>query len=595
MKIRSKINSSDKWDTSDLYNTDSQWEKDFKIFKKNISNYSNFKNKLNSVISIKKCIDFHMNHSRGLEKLFTYSHLKSDENKTHSHYQAMLQTITTMLVNSSKESSFIVPELMSLQNTFVKSLMSDSRLNHYNFYLEQIFRLKKHILSDKEESILAASSEIAHSSNEVFSMLDNADVIFEKTKDPNGNIIEITHGNFNNLLQNRNREFRQKIFKKYYKKYMNHKYTYSSLLSNSVKKDYFYSKIRGYKSTIEKVLHEDNIPIGVYDNLISTVNKNFEPLYKYFQIRKKILEINNLHIYDCFVPLVQDLDWDMNFNDASSIILKSLELLGTEYCDIVKKGLTIDGWVDKYENVGKRSGAYSSGCHDSKPYILMNYVSSDINSVYTLIHELGHSLHSYYSRKYKSYTYSDYTIFVAEVASTFNEACLTKYLMSQAKDDKMKIYLISREIDNIRGTLYRQTMFAEFEKQIHGKVVKDEPITLELIKNIYHSLLEKYFHNSLILDSELDYECLRIPHFYSSFYVYKYATGISCAYYLFDKISKGDKVALKNYINFLKSGGSKYSVDLLKNAGVDITVPTPIQNTLNKFSLLVDSLDELTK
>ena len=536
-----------------------------------------------------------MDHSRGLEKLFTYSHLKSDENKTNSHYQAMLQTITTMFVNSSKESSFIVPELMSLKNSFIKSLMSDSRLNHYNFYLEQIFRLKKYILSDKEESILAASSEIARSSNEVFSMLDNADVIFEKIKDPNGNIIEITHGNFNNLLQNHNRKFRQKIFKKYYIKYLNHKYTYSSLLSNNVKKDYFYSKTRGYKSTIEKVLHEDNIPIAVYDNLINTVNKNFEPLYKYFQIRKKILEIDDLHIYDCFVPLVQDLDWNMNFNDASSLILKSLKLLGIEYCDIVKQGLTIDGWVDKYENTGKRSGAYSSGCHDSKPYILMNYVSSDINSVYTLIHELGHSLHSYYSRKYQPYTYSDYTIFVAEVASTFNEACLTKYLMSQAKDDKMKIYLISREIDNIRGTLYRQTMFAEFEKQIHGKVVKDEPITLELIKNIYHSLLKKYFHNSFILDSELDYECLRIPHFYSSFYVYKYATGISCAYYLFDKISKGDEVALKNYINFLKSGGSKYSIDLLKNAGVDITVTTPIQNTLNKFSLLVDSLDELTK
>ena len=425
-------------------------------------------------------------------------------------------------------------------------------------------------------------------------MLDNADLKLGTVVDEHENEIIITQGNFQSLMQNYDRRIRKEAFETFYAAYADHQYTYSSLLASSIKKDIFYTREKKYASVREKAMFSENIPVEVYDNLVTTVHENLAPLHKYFALRKRILKLDELHIYDTSVPLVKDVHWHVGYNDSVAKILASLQLLGPGYTKVLQKGLTESRWVDRYESQGKRNGAYSSGCYDSNPFILMNYREDNINSMYTLAHEAGHSMHSFLSRRNQPYLYADYTIFVAEVASTFNEALLTKYLLSQDIDQSMKIYLVCREIDNLRGTLYRQTMFAEFEHLIYSAAENDQPMTLDAFKEIYRKLLEKYFGEETTLDDCLSLECFRIPHFYFSFYVYKYATGISAAYALADRVSEGGSAELNDYLNFLKGGGSKYPIDLLKGAGVDMTSPTPIRTALEKFSTLVDQLESLT-
>lgn len=356
----------------------------------------------------------------------------------------------------------------------------------------------------------------------------------------------------------------------------------------------FYARTRQFPSVREQALFSENIPVAVYDNLIDSVHSNLPALYKYFDLRKHLLKLDALHVYDCSVPLVKDIHWNMSYQEASEKITEALKPLGNDYTETVHKGLMDDRWVDRYENKGKRSGAYSSGCYDSNPFILMNYREDNINSLYTLAHEAGHSMHSYYSKKNQPYLYADYTIFVAEVASTFNEALITRYLLGQEIDRDMKIYLLCREIDNFRGTLYRQTMFAEFEHLIYKHAENGQPLTGEAFQNIYTDLLKLYFGDNVVLDDCLSLECFRIPHFYFSFYVYKYATGISAAYALADRVLQGGASELDAYLNFLKSGGSKFPIELLKGAGVDMTSPEPVNTALEKFSGLVDELETLT-
>jgi oligoendopeptidase F len=425
-------------------------------------------------------------------------------------------------------------------------------------------------------------------------MLDNADLQLGTIEGEDGETISLTHGNFQSLLQNYDRRVRQDTFHTYYKAYESHQYTYSTLLAGSIKKDLFYSRAKNFPSYRAKALFSENIPVEVYDNLIESVHENLGPLYKYFDLRKRLLKLDELHTYDCSVPLVGGIKWHMSFEQAVQEIRTALSPLGEEYVEQVTRGLTVDRWTDRYENKGKRSGAYSSGCYDSNPFILMNYREDNINSVYTLAHEAGHSMHSLYSRKNQDYLYSDYTIFVAEVASTFNEALLTRHFLGQDIDPDMRIYLVCREIDNFRGTLYRQTMFAEFEHQVYKAAEGSEPLTLESFKKIYSGLLERYFGPEVVLDDCLPLECFRIPHFYFSFYVYKYATGISAAYALADRVLSGGDAELNDYLGFLKSGGSKYPIDLLKSAGVDMLSPEPVRTALAKFSTLVDELEHLT-
>ena len=535
-----------------------------------------------------------MAFSRTLEKVHTFAHLRNDEDKTNDLHQGNYEKVTRLLTQYQQARSFINSEIMEIPEGTMQGFLEHPDLELYRLYLERQLRYRKHTLSKKEESLLAASLEIARAPQNAFGMLDNADLKLGTVKDEEGKEIAITQGNLQSLLQKQDRRVRKESFETFYKAYEDHKFTYSTLLSSSLKKDIFYAQARNYASVREMNLFYENIPVEVYDNLTQTVRNHLGSLYQYFDIRKRILGLDKLHAYDNSVSLVKDLQWNMPYDEGVDKICEALAPLGGEYVNTMREGLIDSRWVDRYENKGKRSGAYSSGCYDSNPFILMNYLDDNINSVYTLAHEAGHSMHSYFSNQNQPYIYADYTIFVAEVASTFNEALLTRYFLSQDINRDMRIYLICREIDNIRGTLIRQTMFAEFEHQIYKAAEAGQPMTVEAFQEIYKNLLETYFGEGVVLDPCLSLECFRIPHFYFGFYVYKYATGISAAYALANKVLDGGEKELNAYLNFLKSGGSKFPIDLLKGAGVDMSSPEPIETALEKFGELVGELRALT-
>ncbi len=592
---REDIPDESKWDLDGLYLQESLWHEDFKKLEADLSGYESFKGTLaSSAKNIKACLEFDIDISRRIEKLYTYAHLRNDENKTHSQNQSNFEKIVHLNTLAAQANSFIPSELTSISEDRMKLFLENAELSFYKIHLERILRYRKHTLSEKEEKLLASAAKIARTARDAFEMLDNADLKLGTVIDENENKIAITQGNLQSIMQNYDRRIRKEAFESFYSAYSDHQYTYASLLSSNIKKDIFYAREKNFASVREKALFSENIPIEVYDNLIAAVHENMAPLHKYFLLRKKILKLDQIHIYDMNVPLVKNIHWQVEYNDSVTKILDSLQLLGSDYTEELRKGLLKDRWVDRYESKGKRSGAYSSGCYDSNPFILMNYQEDNINSMYTLAHEAGHSMHSFLSKQQQPYLYADYTIFVAEVASTFNETLLTKYLFSQDIDKSMKIYLTCREIDNLRGTLYRQTMFAEFEHLIYAAAESDQPMTLDVFKEIYKKLLEIYFGKDTILDDCLSLECFRIPHFYFSFYVYKYATGISAAYALAEMVSKGGTTELNDYLNFLKGGGSKYPMDLLKGAGVDMTSSVPVRNVLEKFSSLVNQLEDLT-
>ncbi len=592
---REEVSDEAKWDLSGLYASGQMWQAEFSDLEKEAQAYANHQGKLGkSVDALKACIELDMNVSRKLERLYTFAHLRNDEDKTNTANQGNFEKIVRLYTQVSQHSSFIKSELMEIPADKMQAMLDSKDLAPYKYHIERILRFREHTLSEKEESLLAASQEMARAAREGFDMLDNADLKLGKVKDDKGEEIEITHGNFQSLMQNYDRRVRQETFATFYSAYQAHQYTYASLLASSIKKDMFYARTRRFPSVRGQALFSENIPENVYDSLIQSVHENLTPLYRYFAIRKRLLKLDELRVYDLSVPLVTDFHWRMTYNEAVDKIMDALQPLGEEYVRILKKGLIENRWVDRYENKGKRSGAYSSGCYDSHPFILMNYTEDNINSLYTLAHEAGHSMHSHYSRKNQPYLYADYTIFVAEVASTFNEALVTRHLLGQDIDKDMKVYLLCREIDNFRGTLYRQTMFAEFEHRIYEAAESGKPLTVESFKQLYADLLKRYFGDGVVLDEALSLECFRIPHFYFSFYVYKYATGISAAYALAQRVLEGGEVELADYLNFLKSGGSKYPIELLKDAGVDMTSPEPVRTALEKFSELVDQLEALT-
>ena len=594
--VRSEVSIESQWDLTGLYSLDDVWSTELAELEAEVEKYASFAGTLGeSALKLKACLEFDMKFSRQLEKLYTFAHLKNDEDKTSTLYQGNFEKVMMLVNEASRASSFIRSEIMSIPDEMMHEFLTDKELEFYRFHLEKILRYRAHTLSEKEEALLAASGEMGRGMRDVFDMLDNADLKLGEIEDEKGETVTLTHGSFQSIIQSYDRRVRRDAFNTYYKAYESHQYTYSTLLAGSIRKDLFYSRAKKFASYRAKALFSENIPVEVYDNLLESVHQNLDPLYKYFDLRKRLLNLDELHIYDCNVPLVKDMKWNMSFDKAVEEIKSALNPLGNEYVEQLGCGLSVDRWTDRYENKGKRSGAYSSGCYDSNPFILMNYREDNINSAYTLAHEAGHSMHSFYSRKNQPYLYSDYTIFVAEVASTFNEALLTRHFLSQDISPDMRVYLICREIDNFRGTLYRQTMFAEFEHQVYKAMEGNEPLTLESFKKIYRNLLERYFGSGVVLDDCLSLECFRIPHFYFSFYVYKYATGISAAYALADRVTSGGETELNDYLGFLKSGGAKYPIDLLKSAGVDMLSPEPVKTALAKFSALVDELEQLTQ
>jgi len=588
---RKDIPDDHKWDLAALFISDKDWEKLFDEIESQIDAYTDYKGRLKDSIDVlKEALEFHLSLTRKIERIYTYAHLKSDEDKSNQFYLGFHQRAMSLHSRASESSSFMTPEIQSIADDQMNSFLVDDSIAAYQFYLEKILRYKPHTRSETVEHVLAMSREMANAPSQVFGQLDNVDLNFGSLADESGREIELSHGNFSTFLISPNRDVRKKAFFQYYRAYEDHKHTLAATLAHSLKKDLFYSRVRNFDNCRAAALFGDNIPETVYDNLIKTVKSNLAPFFKYMDFRKQTLALSQLHFYDTYVPIVSDVTFDIPYEAAVELSIQAIRPLGEKYINILQEGL-LGGWVDRYENRGKRSGAYSSGCYDSAPYILLNYENQNINSVYTLLHEGGHSMHSFYANKHQPYVDHDYTIFVAEVASTFNENLLSRYLLEQYKNDPFKtVYILNREIDNIRATLFRQTMFAEFEKISHHTVETNAPLTLEVITDTYRDLLELYFGDTLVLDSELSLECLRIPHFYSAFYVYKYATGISAAIALADKVINEGQPARDAYLSFLKLGGSKFPLDALVDAGVDMRSPEPIQRAINYFSDLVDRL-----
>ncbi|MGB5748147.1 MAG: oligoendopeptidase F [Desulfobacterales bacterium] len=588
---RKEVPDEDKWVLIPLFESDEAWESLFSEIEKKLESYDDYRGRLKESVRVfKEAIEFHLGLTRKIERLYTFAHLKSDEDKSNQFYLGLHQRALNVYTRASEMASFMTPEIQSMSDEVVSRYLAEESLSEYKFYLEKILRFKPHTRSESEEQILAMSREIAGAPSQVFGQLDNVDLKFGTVADESGEKIELSHGNFTTFLINPRHDIRQKVFFQYYQAYQDHKHTLAATLAHSAKKDLFYSRARNFENCRIAALFSDNIPEAVYDNLIETVKNNLEPLFKYLTFRQTVLGLEELHFYDTYVPIIADVQFHMPYEEAVEVCARAMQPLGVEYTGILKDGL-LSGWVDRYENRGKRSGAYSSGCYDSPPYILLNYEENNINSLYTLAHEAGHSMHSYFSKKHQPYVDHEYTIFVAEVASTFNEDLLSRYLLELYKDDpKMKAYILNREIDNIRATLFRQTMFAEFEKIIHTIVEANDPLTLDVMTETYHQLLETYFGNTLVLDPELSLECLRIPHFYSAFYVYKYATGVSAAIALAAKVVNEGEPARQAYLDFLKLGGSKFPLEELMDAGVDMGSPEPIKLAMEHFGQLVNQL-----
>jgi oligoendopeptidase F len=582
-----------KWNLSALYESDQTWEAGFTAAEADLGAYDKFKGHLqDSVAVFKAAIEFHLLLTRRLERVYTYAQLKSDQDKSNQFYLGLHQRALNLFTRASERASFMTPEIQALADEVIGEYLADDSLQAYAFYLAKILRYKPHTRTESEEHLLAMTREIASGPSQVFGQLDNVDLNFGSISDDNGNEVELSHGNFSTFLINPSRDVRKKAFFQYYRAYQNHRNTLAATLAHSIKKDFFYTRARRFTNCRVSALFGDNVPEAVYDNLIQTVKCSLAPLFKYLEFRREVLGVDELHFYDTYVPIIGDVEFRMPYEEAVEVSIKALAPLGEDYGRILKKGL-LGGWVDRYENRGKRSGAYSSGCYDSPPYILLNYEQNNINSLYTLIHEAGHSMHSYFSREHQPFVDYDYTIFVAEVASTFNEDLLSRYLLELYQDNpKMRAYILNREIDNIRATLFRQTMFAEFEKITHTIVEANKPLTLDVICDEYRQLLEIYFGDALSLDPELSLECLRIPHFYSAFYVYKYATGVSAAIALADKVVREGHAARQAYLNFLTLGGSKFPLDELSDAGVDMGTPEPVARAIAHFSVLVDQLIE---
>jgi oligoendopeptidase F len=590
--LRSEISSEHQWDLTPLFETDQAWEKRFVEIAGQLDGYEKFKGHLlDSPERLAQGLAFHLQLSRALDNLYTYAHLKSDEDKTNSFYTGLQDRAMGMFTQISERASFIDPEIQSLDQARQREFLSSPKLKAYLFFLEKILRARPHTHDEAIEKILAMSLDVARAPSQIFSQLNNADLTFGVITNETGGQAELSHGNFVSFLMKPQREIRRQAFAQYYGTFETHKHSIAAALAHGVKKDVFYARARNFASCRSAALFSDNVPETVYDNLVATVKANTAPLFHYLDLRRRILNLDELHFYDTYVPLVSAVDFRLTYPQAVEIAVAALAPLGEEYTNILKQGL-LGGWVDRYENKGKRSGAYSSGSYDSPPYILLNFENDNINSLYTLIHEAGHSMHSHLSKTHQPYVDSQYTIFAAEVASIFNEVLLSHYLLDHYQsDESMTAYILNREIDNIRGTFFRQTMFAEFEALIHKDAEQQTPLTVDALTTTYHQLLETYFDNAMVIDPQLDLECLRIPHFYSAFYVYKYATGLAAAITLASRVLGGRSAERDAYLDFLKSGGSMFPLDALKKAGADMASPEPILRTVAHFEALVDRFE----
>ncbi|APB71662.1 oligoendopeptidase F [Paenibacillus polymyxa] len=581
------------WKLEDLFPNRKAWDQEYEEVKQLAKKAEQFQGKLNSAESIGSCFKLEDELSLKTERVYVYAHLHHDEDTAEPTYQGLSQKAKKLGVEVSESLSFVTPEILALPDHQLDAFIEDPKLADYRFTLQEMKREKAHILGKTEEALLAQVGNLAQAPQTIFGMLNNADLKFPKIKDENGKEVELTHGSYIQFLESPHREVRERAFKAVYDTYAKNKNTIASTLSANVNKNIFYSRVRKYPSVLEMSLYGDNIPKEVYTNLIDTIHESLPLLHRYIKLRKKLLGVDELHMYDLFAPLVDEYKMDITYEDAKKQTKEGLKPLGEDYLASLQKGYD-ERWIDVYENENKRTGAYSWGAYGTHPYVLLNH-KDNLNSMFTLAHEMGHALHSYYSDNALKYRDAQYTIFLAEVASTTNEALLMDYLLNKSTDPKEKMYLLTYYADQFRTTVFRQTMFAEFEKIVHERAEQGESLTPQLLSEIYYDLNVKYHGPGMKVDKDIEMEWARIPHFYNSFYVYKYATGFSAATSFSKQILEEGQPAVDRYLGFLKSGGSDYSINILKKAGVDMSSPQPIREAMSVFEEVITEMEKLTE
>lgn len=581
---RDEISDEYKWNLEDMFASDELWEEEYEQTKELCNKIASYQGKLTeSAATLLAYFQDTDEANYHLERIYVYANERYHQDTAVSQYQGYASRADSLMVMAESSSAFAEPEILEVSEETIDAFYKEQpELLKYQRAIDEILRKKAHTLSKEEEKILADAGEIAVGPENIFSMFNNADIRFPAIKDTEGNELPVSHGTFIQLMENKDRNIRKQAFESMYHTYQQFGNTVASIFTSHLKQEHFFAKTKKYDSVRAMHLDQGNIPEGVYDNLIETVHKHLPAMHRYMAERKKLLGVEELHMYDLYTPLIDDYDKKYTYEEAKETVLKGLAPMGEEYLSILKEGLS-GGWIDVYENENKRSGAYSWGAYGTHPYVLLNH-KDNLNSVFTLAHEMGHAIHTYYSNKTQPITYSGYLIFVAEVASTCNEALLMQYLMNNAADEKERRYLINHQLEEFRTTLFRQTMFAEFEQIVHKKTADGEALTQEALNKIYHDLNVLYYGPDVVVDEEIDYEWMRIPHFYTSFYVYQYATGYSAATAFSKLILEGGQPAVDRYVtNFLCGGCSKDPIELLKNAGVDMSTPEPVDAALQVF------------
>lgn len=588
---RTEISQEYKWKIEDLYATNEVWEEDFAKLQKGIEELKNFEGTLgqsaeNLLKMQEKCDEL----NQLAEKVYVYANQRLHEDMGDTLYQGLSGRAQMLLVQMSEAASYIEPEILAIPEEKLEEMMKKEGLRKYETYFRRLLRRKEHILSKEMEELLAGVDEVAEGPKDTFMMFNNADIKFPVITGEDGEPVEITHGKYVKLLESQNRDVRKAAFEGLYESYGKFKNTLAATYRANVKQAGFFAKARKYESSLKAALAGSHIPVEVYDSLIESVHAHLPALHEYVKVRKEKLGVKELHMYDLYVPMVGEADKKIPYEEAKEIVLNGLAPLGEDYQELLKKGFN-EGWIDVYENEGKRSGAYSWGAYGTHPYVLLNY-QDNLNNVFTLAHEMGHALHSYHSDETQDYIYAGYKIFVAEVASTCNEALLIRYLLDHSKDDTEKAYLLNYFLEQFRSTLFRQTMFAEFEKLAHAKSEAGETLTAEVLCDMYYDLNKKYFGDEIVVDKEIALEWSRIPHFYTPFYVYQYSTGFSAAIAISSKILNGEPGIVEKYKKFLSSGSSLDCIDLLKICDVDMTTKEPVEEALKVFE---NTLEEFAK
>jgi oligoendopeptidase F len=590
---RADLPDSDKWDLTHLFSGVEKWTEDFAWIQRTYPKITEWKGRLaESAVTLAASLEFEKLLDQKIERVYHYASLQLAEDNANPEYLARIGQLQNLLTKISEAASFFGPEIQAIPDEEFARFLAAPALAAWKTALKKIRRMKPHVLSEREERLLALGSSALDGYDDTFSQLTDVDMKFGVLRDEKGEEKPLTQSSYSSFLVKRDHALRKQAFHQFYEEFQDHQFTLASSLAYSVKADVFRARARNYPSALEASLFRDDIPAAVYEGLISAVRNNLAPLFRYYELRRRVLGLTELHHYDTYVPLVPEIDSHVAFDEAVEEILAAFAPLGPEYTTTLSEGLR-GRWCDRYETKGKRSGAFSSGSFGAPPYILMNYKSDVFSDVYTLAHEAGHSMHTWFAQRSQAFQDYEYPIFLAEVASTFNEELLTHHLLARTEDKKMRAYIINRQIDDIRGTLFRQTMFAEFEKNIHAIEERGDALTLDVFKSEYRALLQAYFGEGVVLDPQLDLECLRIPHFYHAFYVYKYATGISAAVALAERVLAHEPGSVESYLGFLKSGGSKFPLETLQSAGVDMTTAAPIESTLRLFERRLSELEAL--